>query len=320
MDLFLNELSIHQQFPDIRTFHESLGRLVAMRNCIRRLGREIYCHHAILVSFPLPGMQMQQAIARLTSRDQQRIVITWLTQAGRLWDQERQHGADDWLECRDEIVTESAVGEAAYRQFHDVDCGLLSAAPSRWNYSPVEVLWRRAENGAESSCISLPNWWEVVSLEHAFEALPNPVESWIALHGICLNRFENLAFADDCFDPLEGIPFAKSSAFRIIALLSKLDRFAICFDDDGQRTSEGQQIYNQYFTGETAMFSDSSDSEKERFSNQLTFSHPHQPHEALFCPWHGKERHLTLRLHFSWPVRAGESVFVVYVGPKITKR
>ena len=29
---------------------------------------------------------------------------------------------------------------------------------------------------------------------------------------------------------------------------------------------------------------------------------------------------MTLRLHFSWPVRAGEPVYVVYAGPKLTKR
>ena len=291
-----------------------------MRNCIRRFGHEIYCHHAMLASFPIPGMQLQQAIARLTSRDQQRIVITWLTQAGQLWDQERQHGEDDWLECRDEIVTESAVGEAAYRQFHDIDCGLLSASPSDWNYSPVEVRWRHQGNGAGSSCTTLPNWWEVAALEQALEAFPDPVNSWLTMQNICLQRFGNLTFSQDCFDSLEGVPFAKSSAVRIIALLGILDRFAICFDDNGLRTSEGQWIYDQYFTGKNSVFSDSSDTEKRKFANQLNFSHPHQPDQPLFCPWHGKERHLTLRLHFSWPVRAGESVFVVYVGPKITKR
>ena len=31
-------------------------------------------------------------------------------------------------------------------------------------------------------------------------------------------------------------------------------------------------------------------------------------------------RRMTLRLHFSWPIRADEPVYVVYVGPKLTKR
>ena len=29
---------------------------------------------------------------------------------------------------------------------------------------------------------------------------------------------------------------------------------------------------------------------------------------------------MTLRLHFSWPIEAGKPVYIVYAGPKITKR
>ena len=70
------------------------------------------------------------------------------------------------------------------------------------------------------------------------------------------------------------------------------------------------------------MFSDSSDKEtrKRRFREALTFPHPGERGSSLFCPWHGKVRHMTLRLHFSWPVRAGRPVYVVYAGPKLTKR
>ena len=37
-------------------------------------------------------------------------------------------------------------------------------------------------------------------------------------------------------------------------------------------------------------------------------------------PSHGKVRRGMLRLHYSWSGKAGEPVYVVYVGPKITKR
>ena len=29
---------------------------------------------------------------------------------------------------------------------------------------------------------------------------------------------------------------------------------------------------------------------------------------------------MTLRLHFSWPIRSGKPVYIVYAGPKITRR
>ncbi len=101
-----------------------------------------------------------------------------------------------------------------------------------------------------------------------------------------------------------------------------LERLALSFDTTGERTPEGQQIYQDYFTGEsdTVMFSDSSDTEKRKFRKALTFPHPRDPKKDLFCPWHGKERHGVLRLHFSWPIRFGEPVYIVYIGPKITRQ
>ena len=104
-------------------------------------------------------------------------------------------------------------------------------------------------------------------------------------------------------------------------LLGILDRFARSFDASGARTIEGQRIYQDYFTGgDNALFSDSSDDEKGDFGEALTFPHPDEPGSFLFCTWHGKVRHMTLRLHFSWPIACGKPVYVVYAGPKLTKR
>ena len=75
-------------------------------------------------------------------------------------------------------------------------------------------------------------------------------------------------------------------------LLGILDRLARAFNAAGGRTPEGQQIHQDYFTGSTnALFSDSSDSEKHDFRNELTFPHPNEPGEYLFCTWHGESEH-----------------------------
>ncbi len=110
------------------------------------------------------------------------------------------------------------------------------------------------------------------------------------------------------------------------AVLEILNRFKVCFDEKGQRTAEGNTIYQDFFTGKKeggghgAMFSDSSDSEKNEFGKELTFNHPGAPTQTLFCPWHGKVQTPQLRVHFSDPIRANEPLYVVYVGPKLTKR
>ena len=93
-----------------------------------------------------------------------------------------------------------------------------------------------------------------------------------------------------------------------------------CFDEDGERTPAGHSLYQKHFTGDKAWFSDSSVTEKRNFRTELTFPNPSLPGESLFCTWHGKVKTPQLRIHFSWPIRATEPLYVVYVGPKLTKR
>ena len=244
----------------------------------------------------------------------------WLTRTGPFWDDLRQHEAGDWLECRDEIVTDTAVGEAGFRKLHGLDCGLISVSPSDWEYSPVEVTWRGTAESPENRTTALQNLWDVATLEAGLQDMAPPIRSWDDLRTASIDRFQRLRFSEDCFEPLRGFPFAQSAADRFLVLLGILDRLARAFDADGVRAPEGHQIYQNYFTGRRALFSDSSDTERRKFRHELTFAHPDQPGSSLFCSWHGKVSHLTLRLHFSWPVQAGKRVCVAYAGPKITKQ
>ena len=320
MELFANDLSIHQQFHDIPSFRKALRGLMSARNTARRFSRELYCHRAFLNAEPLPGMPMRQALGRL-DKDEQRSAASWLTRNGPFWDDERRHSFDDWLECRGDVVTDSAIGEAAYRKLRDdAESGLVSITPSNWNSSPVKVIWRRGDEGLEDQNTALENWWDIAVLEDSLQTAPLPIRTWDELKSVSVKRYQRLTFANDCFDHLEGIPFAKSSMERIMELLSALDQYAGAFDEGGELTSEGKRIYQNFFTGKNALFSDSSDTEKNDFHSELTFRHPGDPGKSLFCPWHGKERHNTLRLHFFWPVRFGEPVYVVYIGKKITRR
>ncbi len=92
------------------------------------------------------------------------------------------------------------------------------------------------------------------------------------------------------------------------------------FGADGTRSAEGHAIFQDYFTGDRAAFPDSSNREKNRFRRELTFSDPANPGAKRMFPWHGKVSRMTLRIHHSWPIRAGEPVVVVYVGPKLTRK
>ena len=319
MDILANEVSIHEQFHDLPSFHAALERLMSIRNTARTFDRDVYCNRAFLGANPIPGMQMQRAIGGIPVKEKQRAIMQWLTGSGPFWDEKRLHDPSDWLEYRGDIVTDTAVGEAALRTLHGDRCGLVSITPSDWNDPLVDVIWRREDTGLGNKKVSVENWWDASTLKERLQEMAPPYETWKDFHSRVKTRFEKLRFTDDCFAPLEGHPFEKCAADRFSELLDILNRLAHSFDANGQRTPEGQEIYQQHFTGDCACFSDSSDTEKHRFGMQLTFPHPNDARQALVCTWHGKVRHNTLRLHFSWPVRSREPIYIVYAGPKITK-
>ena len=320
MELLANDRSIHGQFHDIRSFLDAFTRLMSMREVAKRFGREIHCNMEFMNKEPVRGISMQKAFGRF-SDNKRRAAMIWLTRAGPFWDGHRLHGINDLLECQGDIITNSAVGEAAYRTLKGIECNLLSLIPSDWNYSPINVIWHcRDAQGLDKRRVILENWRDSDSLKASLIKVPPPVESWNGLLNISRERFKNLIFAEYCFNPLRGFPFVNSSANRILELFSVLDRLASAFDANGSRTQEGYQIYRDHFTGDRAWFSDSSVSEKRKFRNELTFPHPNDLGKFLFSTWHGKISHMNYRLHYSWSERAGEPVYIVYVGPKISKR
>ena len=315
MELLLNDLSIHGQFHDVAAFQGAIDRIMEMRNIARRFERELYCHWNIANRQISPNLSMSQGIGNLT-REQQSALRSWITKRGPFWENIRQHGPEDYLECDGEIVTDTAVGEAAYCLTMGIDRHLVSFSPSSWECSPIPVTLVR--NGRVSKEVT--NWWEQNRLANALEHAEPPITTWSQLEAVSIARFQRLKFSNNSFTPLDGHSFVPAAARGIERLLYTLDRFMGCVDDSGRRTPEGSQILQDHFTGGNAWFTDSSDTEKSRFENQLTFPHPDLPGQSLFCTWHGKVRTEVIRLHFSWPVPAGEPLYIVYVGPKLTKK
>ncbi|MCY4304826.1 MAG: hypothetical protein OXC62_08650 [Aestuariivita sp.] len=318
MEILVNELSLHEQFHDNATFRDAFRRIMAMRETAQYYQQELLPHRSLLNGNPMPSITMYQAIKSFPI-DERRAVMRWLTNTGPFWDDDREHLSDHWLECMDEIVTDSAIGEAAFRELKGFDCGLVSFSPSNWEFTPVKVTWR-FNTEIEDKRALLENWWNLAALKNALHDMAPPIQTWRGLGSICPKKFQRLSFADSCFEELHnGVPFAKSSRDSILRLLKILDDLMRERDDSGSYTKEGHQIYQNYFMGDNAYFTDSSNTEKQKYKRELTFPHPTDPGRELFCTWHGKIRHKTLRLHFSWP-NAGEPMFVVYIGPKLTKQ
>jgi hypothetical protein len=323
VDLIFNDLSLAGQFPDVQTFADSMGRIMQMRTIAARFGRELRCHRSLLGARVTHGMSIQQAVQALRS-DERRALMQWFTRIGPFWDDCRQHTPDDYIECSGDVVTDTAVGEAAWCCLHSMDIRLVSMVPSRWGSTPIMAQWFWSATGRDR--VAITNYWACQPLEVDLSAAPMPIGSWQRLRDVAVARYVSLTFGPEAFDPLEGHPFVVGAAHRLLFLLSVLDRLKRSFHPGGERTAEGHAIFQDFFTGRAgdggrgALFSDSSDREKTDFRSELTFPHPLRPSEALFCPFHGKVQTPQLRIHFSAPIRADAPLCVVYVGPKITKR
>lgn len=317
MELLFNDLSVAGQFSDAPTFREAINRVMVMQKIARQFGRELFCHRNLAHVQVTPTLSMPQATQFFT-KDEQRALMGWLTRNGPFWEDVRVSSGDDWLECNGEIVTDTALGEAAHCCFKGIDRRLVSLSPSDWAFSPIPVVWK--SDAETDNQVEVRNHWEPVEFEAALRAAAAPLSSWAQLEDICRERYPHLTFADDTFEPLGGHPFVDGAAKRIVFLLDKLDEFKSCFDGDGRRTPKGNQFFQTYFTGQEAPFTPSSETEERQFRKELTFQHPSKAGEYLFCSWHGKVQTPQLRVHFSWPVQSNEPLFVVYVGPKKTKR
>ena len=312
-----NDLSIHGQFYDLASFRNAIDRLMTIRMMARRFGKELQCHRCIGSKNVTPGLIVKQAVGAL-AKDKQRAFMQWVANQGPFWEDLREHGGDDWLQLQNnlEIVTDSAVGEAAFCLFHKIPRALVSIDPSSWLYSPVVVEWL-AET--ETKMVDVPNLWGEEQILKVLETLPVSLNSWTDLEAAARARYTNITFSQDAFAPLVGHPFAKGAADRLLLRLAVLDELICSMELSGRWNSKGLKTYQSHFVGEKAWFSDSTDREKVRFEDELTFPHPGRSGETLFCTWHGKVKSPQLRIHFPWPLRPNEPFYIVYVGPKITK-
>ena len=313
-----NDLSIEGQFINAYDFKVAIDIVMKMRNMMRQYGSQLYCHRSIVESQVTRDINLQQAINKWDV-DSRRAFILWLTKYGPFWEDQRYHGEDDYLECNEDIVTNSGVGEAAFLCFDKLGGRLVSLSPSSWEHSPISVDWYK--NGSNKISIEILNYWEINNLKFGLDTIPVSIDSWDNLRRVANTRCMDLLFSSEAFESLEEYPFMHAQAQLILRQLIVLQNYKSCFDEVGKLTDEGHWIRTNHFMGDRAWFSDSSDTEKSKYEKELSFPKPDEQGAYVFCPWHGKvsSPQGPIRIHFSWPIRADEPLYVVYVGPKLTK-
>ncbi len=331
MELLVNDNSAKKQFENPYQFFCAVDRLLRIRKLTEQFGLKLQVHSRFSIIRPLKDekdedISIGSILGDWCDREKRTIFRKWIDRPSPdyLYG-DMQRTGNEYFECRDDLVTDSAIGEAAFRKLHEHDCGLVSMQPTDWSEDcPLRVVYKPDDNTENHRIIELDNWWCEQKLKAALENISprNIPDSWKVLREMSKRNFERLTFFSECFDQLFGHPFSQPAANRLYELLKILNEYANSIDSNNRQVNE--EILNKYFTGENSWFSDSSKSEKNKYKKQLTFSDPEIGVGSIFLPWHGKVKHPTtnmpLRLHFSWPIRIKEPVHIAYIGPKRTMR
>jgi hypothetical protein len=318
VEFLLNEKSLHGQFASIEQFRQSLKVLMAIREEVRKGGRQIFCHRQILNVCVFGKVGMQEAVGGLLEAER-RAWLQWITRQGPHWDDNRQHSGDDWWEVCGEICTDTAVGESAFCTARGERRDLVSVSPSDWLVDPLNVT--RVMAAGEHVPVDVRNHWTVKQISQALNETRAPIKSWRALESHVRRAYPNLLIADNAFEGLDGLSFSPPVAEQLRRQLEVLDEIKQTLHADGTTDKRFHEIHETVFRGDNAWFSDESDTRKQKYARQFTFPHPQRLGETLFCTWHGKpncpRNFLPIRFHFSWPVRFDTPLYVVYVGVKI---
>jgi hypothetical protein len=324
MNVYVNELSFHGQFSTVVDLIGELRKLWGIHDLCKRYDTALYCARNSLATRPgALDLTVREAVLRHATRDEKRIILTWLDRTGPFWDDEQVHDPNVFYylvrpSLTDELVTETGLAECTAHCLAGGEGSLFSVSPSDFEYTPIQTAVE-LDNDPRISC-QLDNFWHLLPLEsHLQQAVK--LATWEDVNAYVQSVYPHLCFSGDCFSSLMPCPFSRIVAERILVLLRILDTLSSSTQMDNSLNVEGQKIRETYFTGHHSLFTDSSPSEKIDFANELTFRHPLTQTPAMFT-WHGKVRFgLQYRIHFEWPKRNPEQPLpVVYVGPKLTKR
>ena len=328
MEFFLNELSLHGQFDSIEKFKGSLDEILECRKIVQKSGFRLYCSNLQGIEIR-KGLNFQKAIQKLSrnNKDYLRQIMSWLSKDGLFRVEDREHSEDDYIliikkgendEEKEEVITGSSLAEAAWRRLNGTDTFSVSFAPSSYDFSPLKIQYCKTDT--ERQEIEIENFWKSTDLNNFLqENTPGP-ESWEEMLKRSVNEFSLLQFSPAIITILKTEPFSKGIAERILELLKILNTLILETNDKGKRTEAGLELYNNYFKGDKAIFTDESNTNKEKFKRKLTFPDPENHGSEIFCPWHGKIRFgKQYRIHFERPPQQNAPLYIAYIGPKITK-
>jgi hypothetical protein len=321
MDLFINDMSLNQQFPSVADFRLSLAEIFRCRDCAKSFNHVCYIPRIISRRMISKNMNFRQAIENIGDKNLTRLVMNWIDREGPFVEDNLIRNDNEYYTFGDDglVVTEEILGEVAARHFAERPAGLVSFAPSSFTYSPLAVAWHHSDD--EHDMCHLENFWDAGILRDFLKSHEADVRSWTEMLSRAKIYYSNLTFSEDLENYLAGQPFSGTIARRVLMLLDTLNTLQSCYTPTGQRTPEGEQIIENFFGGdENAIITDASPTEKNnaKYRAKMTFRLSNE--ESIECFWHAKIKHRVFRIHFSDPYRSDKKLYIAYIGPKLTKK
>ncbi|MDM8548437.1 hypothetical protein QUF72_00105 [Desulfobacterales bacterium HSG2] len=330
MQFYTNELSLEGQYESIQNFIRALETVYKAKREIRNFGYRLFCDRRLSLTICVRTKDrhftFEQAVLQTKNKNLIRNIRGWIAKSGPFLEEADKLSVEEYLQDEfDNIVSGSSVAEAAWRTKIGQDTHVISFSPSTYNKSPLYITWFK--NNGKTDQLSTQNFWEIKTLINYLKGHAEAPKSWNELIRQCENKYKKLCFSDELINMLTPHPFVDSIARRTMELLRILNELSVSFDEDDQLGKHGHEIITNYFHGDNALFSDESDKNKTEFKEKLTFIVPKESdttkkeisEKKIFCPWHGKIKHKQYRIHFSWPKKKKEPLYIVYIGPKITK-
>ncbi|MFK3842952.1 hypothetical protein [Serratia sp. NPDC087055] len=314
MTIIFNEKSLKNEIKSSEELFEEIKVIMKARQFL--LKREIHIHcHRNFINYKFTNDKTILSYIMSFDKTERIDVMNWLSKTGPFWDDAQLHSSEDLYFHDDEAVSGTALAEAAAQIYCGEEYGVFSLKNERYSDREITITWR---NNSCDLSFNIENYISKESLEDQVISSEKSIESWNQLERMARSVFLNIEFTEGCFVHLNKIPFYKAASKSIMEKLKVLDKIKSCFDVTGGFTQEGNELNQNHFIGDKAWFSDSSDTEKRDFSNEMTFKI--KKDDNRLCPWHGKVKTPQIRIHFTYPIEHQSPLYIVYVGEKITKR
>jgi hypothetical protein len=248
-------------------------------------------------------------------------LLRWVGKTGPFIEEDRLPEEEDLFMCLGVEVTDGGLGEAARRKKASDDASTMSFAGGEPDFARNPLIVVHGFEDEPIGSFDVDNYWTADDLIAAAIALQPTPSNWRETVEAARERFPRLLLPDAIYedDRLAREPFDAVLRDRVFALLAILDAYMAARGAGGAETPAAQNIIEDHFSGERALFSPESSSNRNNFERELTFPDP-AGGAPIFAHWHGKISHRFYRLHFEWPVPAAATELkVLYIGPKLTK-